>query len=139
MNDEVLLSKAETIERCIKRVRETYAGHEDDFTTNYDVQDICVLNLQRACESAIDMANRMIKLRRLGYPKESKDSFMNLVKGGVLTRDLGKSMAAMVGFRNVAVHEYQELDLEKVRRIIEHRLDDLRAFSEAMLKADPTS
>jgi uncharacterized protein YutE (UPF0331/DUF86 family) len=47
-------------------------------------------------------------------------------------------MMAMVGFRNVAVHEYQELDLQKVRHIIEHRLDDLLAFSKAMLHADPS-
>jgi uncharacterized protein YutE (UPF0331/DUF86 family) len=47
-------------------------------------------------------------------------------------------MKRMVGFRNVAVHEYQELDLQKVRHIIEHRLDDLLAFSKAMLHADPS-
>jgi uncharacterized protein YutE (UPF0331/DUF86 family) len=46
-------------------------------------------------------------------------------------------MIAMVGFRNIAVHEYRKLDLATVRRIIEHRLDDLLAFSKAMLQADP--
>jgi uncharacterized protein YutE (UPF0331/DUF86 family) len=45
----------------------------------------------------------------------------------------------MVGFRNVAVHGYQELDLAKVRYIVEHRLDDLLAFGKAMLAADPTA
>ena len=48
-------------------------------------------------------------------------------------------MKRMVGFRNVAVHEYQELDLVRVRAIIEQRLDDLLAFSKAMLAADPTA
>ena len=48
-------------------------------------------------------------------------------------------MVAMVGFCNVAVHEYQELDLTKVRAIIEHRLDDLLTFSEAMRAADPSA
>ena len=33
----------------------------------------------------------------------------------------------------------QELDLAKVRHIIEHRLDDLLAFSKAVLAADPTT
>jgi uncharacterized protein YutE (UPF0331/DUF86 family) len=46
-------------------------------------------------------------------------------------------MDAMVGFRDIAAHEYQELDLAKVRHIIEQRLDDLLAFSKAMLAADP--
>ena len=71
----MLWSKRETIERCIRRAREEYVGHEDEFGTNLTRQDAAILNLQRACEACIDMANRMIKLRRLGYPKESKDSF----------------------------------------------------------------
>ena len=48
------------------------------------------------------------------------------------------TMQAMVGFRNVAVYQYRALDLAKVRYIIEHRLDDLLAFSKAMLHADPS-
>lgn len=138
MNDEVLLSKAESIERCLRRVRDTYAGHEGDFVENFTVQDVCLLNLQRACEAAIDMANRSLKLHRLRYPRDSKDSFKHLAQAGLIANDVAAAMTAMVGFRNIAVHEYRELDLEKVRLIIDHRLDDLLAFSKAMLKADPT-
>ena len=81
MKDEVLVSKAESIERCIRRVREIYVGHEREFEEDWMRQDAIILNLQRACEAAIDMANRMIKLRRLGYPKESKQSFAILPGG----------------------------------------------------------
>ena len=139
MNDEVLLAKAETIERCVARVRGTYVGNEEAFEHSFDLQDIVVLNLQRACESAIDMANRTIKLRRLRYPKESKDSFRILAQAGMLPGEIATSMVAMVGFRNIAVHDYQTLDLAKVRRIVEERLTDLSAFSRAMLAADPST
>jgi uncharacterized protein YutE (UPF0331/DUF86 family) len=84
------------------------------------------------------MANRMIRLRRLGYPKDSRESFTILGKAGVLEPSIAATMEAMVGFRNVAVHEYRALDLGRVRHIIEHRLDDLLAFSGAMLRADPS-
>lgn len=47
-------------------------------------------------------------------------------------------MKRKVGFRNVAVHEYQDLDLAKVRSVIEHRLDDRATFAKAMIAADPT-
>lgn len=43
--------------------------------------------------------------------------FRILAQAGLITRDLGESLKRMVGFRNVAVHEYQELDLAKVRAI----------------------
>jgi uncharacterized protein YutE (UPF0331/DUF86 family) len=138
MIDRVLLSKARSIERCVDRVREEYVGHEDDFATNWTRQDATVLNLIRACEQAIDMANRAAYLRALEIADDTAETFVVLAKAGLIPPDLAQSMKCMVGFRNVAVHEYQELDLAKVRHIIERRLDDLLAFSKAMLQADPS-
>ncbi len=65
-------------------MREDYVGHEDAFETDFTRQDAIVLNLQRACEAAIDMTNRLIKLLRLRYPKDSKESFRIMAEAGVL-------------------------------------------------------
>lgn len=138
MIDRVLLSKSRSISRCIERVREEYVGHEVEFATEWTRQDATVLNLIRACEQAIDMANRVTYLRNLEIADDSAETFIVLGKAGLISPDLAQSMKRMVGFRNVAVHEYQELDLDRVRYTIEHRLDDLVAFSKAMLAADPT-
>jgi uncharacterized protein YutE (UPF0331/DUF86 family) len=134
--DNVLIEKAESIERCIRRVRDKYAADGDRLETDFDVQDVIVLNLQRACWQAIDMANRFALLRRLPLPKESAEIFRILAADGVLDKTLGAQLAHMVGFRNLAVHEYQELEMAKVRDIIENRLDDLLSASAAMLRAD---
>ena len=136
--DTVLFRKAASLERCIARVRGKYIGHEAEFDTDIDLQDIVVLNLQRACQLAIDMALRIGRTRRLALPADTAEMFRILAQAGLITRDLGESLKRMVGFRNVAVHEYQELDLAKVRAIIEHRLDDLATFAKAMIAADPT-
>ena len=120
------------------RVRDKFIGRELEFDTDIDLQDIVVLNLQRACQIAMDMALRIGRVRRLGFPSDTAEMFRILVQAGLIDKPLGKSLRRMVGFRNVAVHEYQELDLARVRAIVEHRLDDLLAFSRAMLAADPT-
>lgn len=139
MSEEVLLSKSESIERCIARVRETYVAHEVEFASSHDRQYVVVLNLQRACEMVIDMANRMVRLRRPRYPKDSNDSFIILNKAGLIDAGMTTTLKAMVGFRNIVMHQYKELDLDKVRAIIEHRLDELLAFSKVMLQADPSA
>jgi uncharacterized protein YutE (UPF0331/DUF86 family) len=59
LKDEVLLRKADTIERCVRRVREEYVGHEHEFEDNFTRQDAILLNLQRACEACIDMATTL--------------------------------------------------------------------------------
>ena len=138
MIDRILQGKSRSITRCIERVRQEYVGHEAEFDTDWTRQDAAVLNLIRACEQAIDMANRMTLLRDLPLADSSGDTFLELGKSGLISRELALSMKSMVGFRNIAVHEYQELDLAKVRAIIEHRLDDLAAFAKAMLAADPS-
>lgn len=135
--DDVLLSKAATLERCLKRIEEEYRGHEEELETNYTRQDAIVLNLLRACEAAIDMAMHAVRVRRLGLPQTSREAFILLEKAGLLGPDLSRRMQAMVGFRNVAVHDYQALSLPILRRILEERLGDFLEFSQTLLRALP--
>jgi len=132
--DDVLLNKAAIIERCLGRIRDEYVGHESELETNFTRQDAIVLNLQRACEAAIDGAMHLVRLHRLGLPQDSRDAFSLAVEAGLLPRDLGAVMEAMVGFRNVAVHDYRKLSLPIVRKILEAHLADLQAFSALMIK-----
>ncbi len=132
--DDVLLNKADIIERCLKRVREMYEGHESEFEHDFQRQDAIVLNLQRACQAAISGGMHLVRSLHLGIPQQSRDAFVLLEKAGVLDRELSGQMQAMVGFRNIAIHQYQELDLAILREIIEHRLDDLHRFARLLVQ-----
>ena len=68
MPDDVLLNKVATIERCLARIEEEYKGHEDELEFNLTRQDSIILNLQRVCEAAIDLAMHVVRVRRLGLP-----------------------------------------------------------------------
>ncbi len=116
------------------RVQEEYAGHEDELETNFTRQDAIVLNLLRACEAAIDAAMHLVRVRRLGLPQESRESFALLEKAGVLDGELSVRLQAMVGFRNIAVHDYQKLNLEIVKSILEEGLQDFRRFCEVLTR-----
>ena len=64
MND-VLLAKVASILKCLNRVQED-SENENTFRNNITKQDAVVLNLQRACEASIDIANHIVKEKRLG-------------------------------------------------------------------------
>ncbi len=134
MADMVILNKVSSIERCLKRIREDYLGHEEAFRSEYMRQDAIILNLQRACEQSIDLANHLVKEQKAGIPQTSKAAFELLVKAGILEEELGERLSKMVGFRNVAVHQYQEMDLDIVTTIIEKHLDDFRTFVRVALQ-----
>lgn len=127
--DDVLLNKAAAIERCLRRIGEEYHGHEAELEGNYTRQDSIVLNLQRACEAAIDGAMHVVRRQRLGLPQSSRDAFELMHQSGLLAPELAARMRAMVGFRNVAVHDYRKLELAIVREIVTRHLDDFRAFA----------
>lgn len=137
MADDVILNKATSIERCLHRIREEYAGDDNNLFTNQTKQDAIVLNLQRACETAIDLAMYVVNQRRLGVPQESRDAFTLLQTAGILLPDLATRMQKMVGFRNIDVHEYTRLNLDVVHAIITKQLEDFRTFSSTIVKAFP--
>jgi uncharacterized protein YutE (UPF0331/DUF86 family) len=131
--DDIVLNKVATIERCLQRVQQEYAGKPENLEQDITRQDSIILNIQRACEASIDLAMHLVRRFALGVPQESRQAFDLLVAGGKLDTPMAEALKRMVGFRNVAVHDYQRLNLAIVHSIIAHNLDDLRAFAKHAL------
>ncbi|CAM3615063.1 DUF86 domain-containing protein [Brevibacillus invocatus] len=134
MND-VILNKTTTIERCVKRIHEVYEGNPENLK-DYTKQDSIILNIQRACEASIDLAMHIVSERKLGVPKASRESFKLLQEDGLLDATLAKTLMNMVGFRNIAVHDYQALELGILEAIIEKHIDDFKIFTKVVLQLE---
>jgi len=129
MPDDVLLNKCEIVERCLKRIQEDYEGHESELSDDFMRQDAILLNIQRMCEASIDLAMHVVRVRALGLPRESRGAFELLKSAPLMDAELADKMMKMVGFRNLAVHNYQSIDLEIVHAIINQHLNDFRALT----------
>ncbi|MBA4257400.1 MAG: toxin-antitoxin antitoxin component [Polaromonas sp.] len=136
MADDVLINKAAVIERCVARAREEYAANPATFGANFTRQDAAILNIQRACEAALDMGQHLIRREKLGVPQSARDVFALLAQGGWLDAALADALKRMVGFRNIAVHDYQALQLPITVSIIEKHLDEFLHYSQALLLRD---
>jgi uncharacterized protein YutE (UPF0331/DUF86 family) len=132
MHDDIILNKTAIIDRCIKRIREEYAGKENNLYNDFTRQDSIILNLQRICEACIDLAMHITSLKKLGLPQVSKECFDLLGNAKIINKDLVVELKKMVGFRNIAVHDYRELDLDIVKHIIESKLDVFCEFLKAV-------
>lgn len=138
MVDDVLMNKAATIERCVHRAREEYDKDTDTFATDFTRQDAAILNIQRACEAAIDMGQHLIRRDKLGVPQSARDVFSLLAQAGLIEYTLADDLKRMVGFRNIAVHDYQAMQLPITVRIITFHLDEFLRYSQALLRQDVT-
>ena len=136
MADDVLINKAATIERCVRRAREEYDRDPATFATDFTRQDAAILNIQRACEAALDMGQHLIRREKLGVPQSARDVFALLAQGGWINAALADGLKRMVGFRNIAVHDYQALQLPITVAIIEKHLDEFLHYSQALLLRD---
>jgi len=129
--DDVLLNKAAIIERCWRRIAEEYdsdASRLVDFTH----QDAIILNLERACQAAIDAAMYVVAREHLGIPQSSAQAFDLLRDTGRIDPKLAGRLRAMVGFRNVAIHQYQRLNIDILERILESGRQDYVDFCAAL-------
>lgn len=127
MGNDVIVNKIETIERCLNRISEVYDGRPENLN-DYTKQDSIILNIQRACEATIDLAMHIVSEKNLGVPQNSRDSFEVLNHNMIIDDELNKKMKAMVGFRNIAVHDYKAINLKVVQTIIEKNLKDFKDY-----------
>lgn len=136
MADDMLLIKAATIERGVRRAREEYAADPATFAENHTRQDAAILNIQRACEAALDMGQHLIRREKLGIPQSARDVFNLLAQGGWIEASLAEGLKRMVGFRNIAVHDYQALQIPIAVAVIKNHLDEFLHYSKALLLKD---
>ncbi len=133
MKNDVILNKINVIERCIIRIKDVYANDSANLK-DYTKQDSIILNIQRACEASIDLAMHVIAEKRLGLPQTSRDAFDLLQSHLIIEENMAKQLKAMVGFRNIAVHDYQTINLDILIQIIENHLADFSDYAKKILE-----
>lgn len=140
LDRDVVLAKLTTIERCLARIQEVRNRSE---LRPIDVTDLTALNLQRAVQAAIDLGSHIVAALGYGLPSVAGDAFLLLAERGVLDSALAERLRRMVGFRNIAIHEYSRLNPQVVEGIVRDRLGDLRELMTTALEllevsSDPT-
>lgn len=128
--DNISLNKAAIIERCIRRMREEYDA--DKSLSNFTHLDALVLNIERACQAAIDLAMHVVSTEHLGMPQSSAESFKLLQQAGKIDNELASRLAGMTGFRNIAIHQYQDIDPDIIHFIMREGWRDLVALCAAL-------
>ena len=136
MLDDVLVNKAATVERCVARAHEEFERDPATFATDFTRQDAATLNVQRACEAVLDMGQHLVRREKLGVPQSARDVFELLARGQFIDATLAESLKRMVAFRNIAVHDYQNLLIPILVSVITLHLGEFLAFTQVVLKRD---
>ena len=127
---DLLEKKLAFIETCVRELRQL--SQPERIAHDIREERFVAHTLQIAIQAALDIASHIVSDGRLGEPRTNRELFDLLQRHHWLSSALTDTMRQMVGFRNIVVHGYPSVDPEIMRDIVEHRLDDLLAFTAAI-------
>lgn len=126
---DIVLSKINVIKNCLMAIEKATLKEKDpDFQLS-----LYELNLQRAIQASIDLANVTIAKEGLGLPTTYRQSFEILYKHTVISKEACQKLCSMVGFRNISVHDYEEIKPAIVHAIVKNHLSDFEEFYAVIL------
>jgi uncharacterized protein YutE (UPF0331/DUF86 family) len=127
---ELVLKKLARIEVCVSDLRTL--GDPALIRSDLRQERFVEHTLQIAIQSVLDVASHIVSEERLGEPRTNQELIDRLARQGWIPARLEAPLHQMIGFRNVLVHGYDEVDLAVVEDVARHRLDDLLAFAGAI-------
>ena len=128
MENEVINNKIESLRKCLQRIESKKPFALNELIDDYDLQDIICLNIERSVQLCVDIAAHIISESEANAPDNMSDSFTILRKLNYINENIEIRMKKAVGFRNIAVHTYQDIDWEIVYSIVTKNLNDFVEF-----------
>jgi uncharacterized protein YutE (UPF0331/DUF86 family) len=126
---EVIEQKLESLRACLQRIADKCPPDAEALAGNADLQDIVVLNLTRSIQLCVDIGAHLIAGMDVAPPETMGQTFEVLSRAGVIDPDLATRLKKAVGFRNIAVHNYEDVDWKIVHTLARHRLGDFSEFA----------
>lgn len=133
--DDVVIRKLDTVARCLSRVAEYTPATLEILLEDYTRQDVIVLNLERAVQACVDIGLHIFSKRSEPVPDSMGDVFVHLARIGIIDAATASALKGAVGFTNVAVHAYTDINYAMLFSICTSHLDDFRSFTRQVLAA----
>jgi uncharacterized protein YutE (UPF0331/DUF86 family) len=132
MDKDVINRKLESLRRCIARITSKLPITQEALRSNYDLQDIIALNLERAVQTCVDIAAHVLSQTEAPPPSTMAEGFARLAELQILPLQLAESLQKAVAFRNILVHNYMDINWDIVTDMVTYRLTDFVQFAQAI-------
>jgi uncharacterized protein YutE (UPF0331/DUF86 family) len=134
MDQIIVARKLEALRRCVQRIESRCPPDADTLLGDPDLQDILSLNLTRAVQLCVDIGAHVLASIEAPTPGTMAQTFDQLATMRVLDSSLAQGLRRAVGFRNIAVHNYEAIDWRIVHAIARQHVADFRAFASAIVE-----
>ena len=129
----VVLRKLSELETYYGQIKEFADIIIDNYKNDWKTQRIVERTLQIMIETCTDIASHIISDRGMRPPTTYADTFRVLLENNIINSEMFATMEKMAKFRNVVVHQYEEVDAEIVIVILKRHLKDFDRFRDVIL------
>lgn len=134
LNQDLIRQKIGNIQNCLNSIKNYTNNLDSSSLADFKTQDAVIINLERAIQACVDIATHIISAKKLASPSSMKEAFLILSKNNIISSELSQKLIKMVGFRNIAVHAYDSLEVSILESILNNHLQDFENFYIEILK-----
>ena len=125
------LSKLRQYQRFLEELQ---ADTVEEFVSDFKLSGAVERYLQVAVECVIDVGNEIISSLQLQRPERYRDIPYILSEAKIIPKTFAETIASMIGFRNLLVHDYASINLNLVYEFQRTRLPDFEKFTKYIAK-----
>ena len=130
MDKDVIRNKLASLVRCLERIDGRKPENPDDLKDDFDAQDIITLNLERAVQLCVDIGLHILADYAIEAPDTMSEVFIRMKEQSLIPAETAENLSKAVGFRNIAVHQYRNIDWAIVFSILKENKADFTVFSQ---------
>lgn len=126
---ENITRKLMAMKRCTDFLRAKRSTTVRQLKDDYELRSAIERNFQVGIEAALDIAEIIISEEGLEKPEDYRGTILTLGRKGILPAGFAERFAPAASFRNILVHGYAEVDLERLHGYLVEELKDFDEFA----------
>ncbi|MBL7072020.1 MAG: DUF86 domain-containing protein [Candidatus Omnitrophica bacterium] len=133
VNPEIINERLRAMEENIILLEELKSVPFDKFRRDQKIFKLALYSLQICIQSLLDICHHIIVENNLPRPATNQEAIKTISENNIIPADFANIILPIVGLRNLLVHEYIKVDLDKIYRHLQ-KLDDFRIFQKHIIK-----
>lgn len=131
-----IFEKIENFDEYLNYLKQLQAEAKDrkTFLSDFHLFGNTERYLHLCIQVIIDIGHLIIIDLELKKPESNYDAISIIFGKRIISEKLADKLTAMIGLRNILVHEYGKIDRERIYEVLKKQVEDLEEFKRQILK-----
>jgi len=130
IDSQSIESKLDKLEEINKYLRKYQEISQDDFSVDFTVNAAAMHYIVQGIEIVMDIGNHLLKEKYHVNSKNYREIIENLGEYEIIPEELAQENVDMAGFRNVVIHDYEDINMNRVYETLQRAPEVFEEFSE---------